>query len=101
MSVCGSVLALRQKRLELSTPKCVHIDIYFVAGRRHALTQSSKGQRSVLSMSCRRGAARRYDCLGFESVYRTKRYAKPCFIWAMQLIAETLSAVDLINGKKE
>jgi len=49
------VRALKEKRLELSTPNFVHI--YSKAGPRRGLTRRSKGQRSVsqgYEMCCRR-----------------------------------------------
>ena len=44
LSVCLFVHALKEKRLELSTPNLVHI--YSIVVARHALNQRSKGQRS-------------------------------------------------------
>ena len=44
MSVSLSVRALKGKRLELSTPNLVHV--YSIAVAQHALTQTSKGQKS-------------------------------------------------------
>ena len=44
LQLCVCVRALKEKRVELSTPNLVHI--YFIAGSRHALTLRSKGQRS-------------------------------------------------------
>ena len=64
LSLC--VHALREKRLELSTPNLVHV--YSVAGSRHAMTLRSKGQRSRsqgYEACCRRGCACRYDCSGY------------------------------------
>ena len=80
LSLCLLVRTLTGKRLELSTPKLVHI--YSIVVARHALTQRSKGQRSrshgyenrhgrtVASDACchgrcRRGSACLYDCLCF------------------------------------
>ena len=83
LSVCLSV-CLKGKRLDVSTPKSVHI--YSIAVAWHALTQRSKGhtvrkpsRRTVASdysgchvtLCCatcgrgRRGSACRYDCLCF------------------------------------
>jgi len=71
--VCLCVHALKEKRLELSTPNLV--DIYSMAVAWHALTRRSKGQRSrshgyenhhshmadseVCCCCCRRESARR------------------------------------------
>ena len=85
--VCLFVRALKENRLELSTPNLVHV--YSIAIARHALTQRSKGQRygsqdtKTVSVArllmttagvsrpcatcgrCRRGSACQYDCLCF------------------------------------
>ena len=59
------IRALKEKRLELSTPNLVHV--YSIARSRHALTLRSKGQRSKsqgYKVCCRRGYGYRYDFLG-------------------------------------
>jgi len=86
--VCLFVRALKEKRLELSTPNLVHT--YSIVVARHALTQMSKGRRSrshgyknrivawlpvtMVSIAqpcatcsrCRRGSACQYNCLCFR-----------------------------------
>ena len=42
--VCRFICTLKQKRLDLSTPKLVHV--YSIVVARHALTQRSKGKSS-------------------------------------------------------
>jgi len=67
--VCVSVLALKGKRLEISTP--TSMKIYSVADRRHAFTLRSEDQKTrsrryqVSVRQTRRGSARRYGCLVF------------------------------------
>ena len=66
LSVCLCVRAVKDKRLELSTPNLVDTQCIAVAG--HALTLKSKGQRSKLcgyQMLCLLGYACQQDCQNF------------------------------------